>query len=126
MANRINNKLRIPPNYAIRDLKNIIKKNAAARHIEKVMTSPHYALGRKLLLRQFQGFQPLSNELQLGEKRRRNNNNSSEPRNQRTNETNENYRRYLLQWLRNKNMNLTNNAALNRLRNVVKKGKWKK
>lgn len=90
---------------------NAMRRNAAARHIEHRMTSPHFALGRKL---QKLKFLRNAGELNVGQKRKRNNNYS--PRNKNNSETNENYRQYLIQWYRNKGINTNNNMALSQLK----------
>lgn len=88
---------------------NAARHNAAARHIEHRMVSPHFALGRKL---QKLKFLRNAGELNVGQKRKRNNT----PRNKNNSETNENYRQYLIQWYRNKGINTNNNMALSQLK----------
>jgi len=94
------------------------RRNAAARHIEHRMMSPHFAIGRKLM--RLRVLRNLAENSNLGLKRKRNNN-STHPRNQNTNETNENYRQYLIQWYNNRNINTSKNMALSQLKNRMKR-----
>ena len=98
-----------------------LRLNAAVRHIEQAMTSPHTQIGRKLLMKKI-STQIENNRHSQGMKRPRNNNNKPRPKN--NSESDENYRRYILNWLRGRNVQVNNNANLNHLLRTINKGKY--